>query len=107
MIQEWKRRLVFWSGAINVGMVAILFAVACERANGLLHKLLAISPYLPLLLTPLGFALIVAITRKFFPGSQGSGIPQTIASLDPKESSEIRNQVLSLRVATGKIILTI
>lgn len=107
MILEWKRRLVFWSGAISVGLVAILFAVACERANGLFHKLLAISPYLPLLLTPLGFALVVVITRKFFPGSQGSGIPQTIASLDPKESSEIRNQVLSLRVAAGKIILTI
>jgi H+/Cl- antiporter ClcA len=107
LILDWKRRLVFWSGAISVGLVAILLAVACEWANGIFHKLLAISPYLPLLLTPLGLVLILIITRKYFPGSQGSGIPQTIASLDPKESSDIREQVLSLRVTIGKIILTV
>jgi len=85
----------------------MLFAVAAERANELLHKMLAISPYLPLLVTPLGLALVVYITRKYFPGSQGSGIPQVIASLDPKESREVRKQVLSLRVTTGKIFLTL
>lgn len=107
LILDWKRRLVFWCGAISVGLAAILFAVACEWANGVFHKVLVLSPYFPLLLTPLGLVLIVLITRKFFPEAQGSGIPQTIASLDPKESSEIREQVLSLRVAIGKIILTI
>jgi H+/Cl- antiporter ClcA len=106
-ILEWKRRLVFWSGAISVGLVAILFAVASEWANGVFHKLLAVSPYLPLLVTPLGLALIIFITSKYFPGSQGSGIPQVIASLDQQESSKIREQVLSLRVAIGKILLTI
>lgn len=107
MILEWKRRVVFWSGAISVGLVAILFAVACEWANGVFHKMLAISPYMPLLVTPLGLALIVYITRKYFPGSQGSGIPQTIASLDPRESRKVREDVLSLRVTFGKIILTV
>lgn len=107
MIHDWKRRLVFWSGAICVGLVAILFAIACEKANGLFHKLIAISPYLPLLITPLGLVLIVIITRKFFPGSQGSGIPQAIASLEPNEEYEIREQVLSVRVTIGKIFLTI
>ena len=107
MILDWKRRLAFWSGAICVGLVAILFAVASEQANDLFHKLIAISPYLPLLITPLGLILIVVTTRRFFPGSEGSGTPQTIASLDPKENQGIRDRVLSLRVATGKIILTI
>ncbi|MGA8864323.1 MAG: chloride channel protein [Gallionella sp.] len=107
MILDWKRRLVFWSGALSVGVAAILFAVAAEWANGVFHKMLAISSFLPLLVTPLGLALIVYITRKYFPGAQGSGIPQVIASLDPKESSKVREQVLSLRVTVGKIILTI
>ena len=102
MILEWKRRLVFWSGALSVGVAAILFAVASEWANGVFHKMLAISSYLPLLVTPLGLALIVYITRKYFPGAQGSGIPQVIASLDPKESSKVREQVLSLRVTHGE-----
>lgn len=107
MIHDWKRSLVFWTGAVSVGLVAILFAVGSEWANIQFHKFLAVSPYLPLLLTPLGFALVVYITQKYFPGSQGSGIPQTIAALDPKEITSTRDQVLSLRVAFGKIILTI
>ncbi|MBU1426811.1 MAG: chloride channel protein [Gammaproteobacteria bacterium] len=107
LILEWKRRLVFWIGAISVGVVAILFAVACEEANILFHRILTISPYLPLLLTPLGMAMIVIATRKYFPGSQGSGIPQVIAALEPSETQEVREQVLSLRVTVGKIILTI
>ena len=106
-ILEWKRRLVFWSGAVSVGLAAILFAVACECADGVFHKLLVISPYLPLLITPVGIALIVYLTRKYFPGAQGSGIPQVIASLDPTESSKVREQVLSLRVMFGKIALTV
>ncbi|MCR4298986.1 MAG: chloride channel protein, partial [Gallionella sp.] len=84
-----------------------MFAVACEQANDLFHKLIAISPYLPLLITPLGLILIVVTTRRFFPGSEGSGIPQTIVSLDPKENQGVRDRVLSLRVTTGKIILTV
>lgn len=107
LILELQRRLVFWSGAISVGLVAILFAIASEWANGIFHKLLAISPYLPLLITPLGLVVVVVITRKYFSGAQGSGIPQTIASLNPQESGELREQLLSLRVAIGKIILTI
>ncbi len=107
MIRDWKRQLVFWSGAICVGLIAVFFAIACEKANDIFHKLIVISPYVTLLITPIGLALIVIITRKHFPGSQGSGIPQAIASLDSNEQHNIREQVLSVRVTIGKIILTI
>lgn len=107
LIHDWKRRLVFWSGAISVGLAAILFAVACDWANDLFHKMLAVSPYLPLAVTPLGLALIVFITRKYFPESQGSGIPQTIAALDPEEGAIVREKLLSMRAMIGKIILTV
>lgn len=69
--------------------------------------MVAISPYLPLLVTPAGFALVVYLTRKYFPESQGSGIPQTIASLDPDEGVIVREKLLSLRVMIGKIVLTV
>ena len=78
--RRWLQRLVFWGGAIAVAGVAILFAIGAEHANNVLHLGLAWSPYLQLLLTPLGIALVVAATRQF-PGSEGSGIPQTIAAL--------------------------
>jgi H+/Cl- antiporter ClcA len=101
----WKRRLVFWSGAICVGGVAMLFALGSEYANGFFHRVIGVSPYLPLVVAPAGLALVVYITRRFFPGSEGSGIPQTIAALQMTETSQ-RDAVLSLRIATGKIMLT-
>jgi len=107
LLLDWKRRLVFLSGAVCVGLIAIVFAVAGEQANVQFHKLVSISPLLPLLITPIGMAMIVFITRRFFPGSQGSGIPQIIASLEPRETETIRERVLSLKVAFGKIILTV
>jgi H+/Cl- antiporter ClcA len=106
MIMEWKRRLIFWSGAVAVALTAIVIAVACEKANALFHEMVAVSSLLPLLVTPLGLVLIFYLTQKFFPGSQGSGIPQTIASLELRESRSVRDKLLSLRVAGGKMVLT-
>ncbi len=105
LIQDWRRRLVFFSGAVLVGIVAILFALGCELANRLFHRMVVVSPYLPLIVTPAGFALTVMLTRKYFPGSQGSGIPQTIAALEPGATDK-RKGLLSLRIAAGKIFLT-
>ena len=105
-LRRWKRRLLFWGGAISVGTVAILFAISSTYALAGLHKLLDISPYLALLITPLGLALIVALTNNYFPGAQGSGIPQTIAALKVSDANT-RNALLSLRIAIGKIFLTL
>ena len=103
--RRWLQRLVFWGGAIAVAGVAILFAIGAEHANNVLHLGLAWSPYLQLLLTPLGIALVVAATRQF-PGSEGSGIPQTIAALSTADNAE-RGRLLGLRTVAGKILLTL
>ncbi|MFZ2407319.1 MAG: chloride channel protein, partial [Methylobacter sp.] len=105
-LRLWKRRLVFWCGAISVGLAAVAFAVGSDFTNLYFHRLIAYSPYLPLIVTPLGLALVVAITRHFFPGSQGSGIPQSIAALGMQDA-EACNNVLSLRIAIGKILMTL
>lgn len=97
---------MFWCGAISVGLAAVAFAVGSDFTNLYFHRLIAYSPYLPLIVTPLGLALVVAITRHFFPGSQGSGIPQSIAALGMQDA-EARNNVLSLRIAVGKILMTL
>ena len=103
---HWKRRLIFWGGAVCVGISAVLFAVAAAYANAVFHDLLDLSPYLPLLISPLGLALVVFITRRYFPGSQGSGIPQTIAALKISDAGA-RESVLSLRIAIGKVLMTL
>jgi len=102
--RRWQMRLVFWGGALAVGVIGVLFAAAATQAARLFH-LLMIRPWVPLLVTPLGFMLSAWVAMRFFPGSQGSGIPQAIAarSLEP----EARSRLLSLRQAFGKILLTL
>jgi len=99
----WKIRLVFWLGAIAVGLVCAVFAVLAEHANDLFFDMAESNHYLPLVITPLGLAAIAWATRNLFPGSQGSGIPQAIAGLEVKRKSA----VLSIRIAIGKFLLTI
>ena len=76
----WKVRLLFWSGAVLVGLLATLFAYGTEWANHLFSdQVVARSAWLPLLVTPLGLLLIVWLTRRYVPEARGSGIPQAMA----------------------------
>jgi H+/Cl- antiporter ClcA len=101
----WNRRLWFFGGAVMVGVIAVGFAVSADVANHLFRSLTERYRFAPLLVTPAGFVLIVYLTRRHFPGAQGSGIPQTIAALSASEA--VRAELLSLRVATGKVLLTL
>jgi len=104
-LRLWMRRLVFWGGAVGVGLAATGFALANDLAHEAFNHLLAISPWLPLLVTPLTLAAVAAVTQRFFRGAAGSGIPQTIAALRMPDGQE-RDAVLSLRVAAAKMALT-
>lgn len=50
-------------------------------------------------------ASVVWITRRYFSGAEGSGIPQVIAMLKLPDT-RVRRRVLSLRLALGKMLLT-
>lgn len=97
----WKLRLVFWAGAIVVGISATLLAMASSWADGLFHHWVARWAWLPYLVTPAGMLAITYATRKLFPGGEGSGIPQAIAALKMRERAD-RGAILSLRIAIGK-----
>ncbi|MFQ5644839.1 MAG: chloride channel protein [Thiogranum sp.] len=103
---SWKIRILLWSGAIIVGLVASGFAISTEHANDWFHLLIDISPWAPFVICPLGLMLVSFLTRRFFPGSQGSGIPQSIAALQIPEHTS-RTVLLSFRIAFGKILLTL
>jgi H+/Cl- antiporter ClcA len=102
----WVPRVVFWVGALAISVTAVLFAQVATFADGLFHSATGFNPYLALLITPAGLALSVYLTRRVFPGAQGSGIPQVIAATEMQSPARIR-AVLSLRVAMGKIALTV
>lgn len=102
----WRHRLLFWSGAVAVGVAAVVFARASDRAIAAFHGVTGNAPWATLIITPATLALIVWLARRYFPGSQGSGIPQTIAALHTHDQA-LRRRLLSLRVAFGKMVMTV
>jgi H+/Cl- antiporter ClcA len=103
---DWRRRIVFWGGAIATGAVAVAFAVGSELASEAFHELRGRWPWWPFVGAPLGLALAVWTTRRWFAGAEGSGIPQTIAALSLPGEAE-RDRVLNLRIAFGKMLVTL
>jgi len=102
---KWKVRLVLWGSAIAVGLTAALFAIASAQSDEFYHHLYKTQPLIAYALPPIGLTLIAWLTRTFFKGSEGSGIPQAIAAISMK-SHAMRSKVLSLKVAIAKIGLT-
>ncbi len=105
----WKPRLVFWFGALAIGLISAAFAAVADQAQLVFTGLTSGGGwhgFLPLVITPLGFVLCAWLADVYFPGSQGSGIPQCIASRHLRDDEE-RGGYLSLHVVFGKIALTI
>jgi H+/Cl- antiporter ClcA len=105
----WRPRLVFWLGAILIGLVSVLFARGADVAQSLFKSAtsgVGWHMFLPLAVSPAIFALCAYLTLKVFPNAQGSGIPQAIAARHLREDEQ-RARLLSPRLAIGKIVLTI
>lgn len=98
--------MAFWVGAVVVGVVAILFATLADHAGALFEQAIHGRPWLPFLLAPAGLLVSAALTIHVFPGAQGSGIPQVIAALH-MTSAALVDRTLSLRIAGGKVLLTL
>ena len=103
--KKWKVRLVLWGSAIFIGLIAALFALATVHSNEFYHHLYNKYPIVAYSLPPIGLTLIAWLTRTYFKGSEGSGIPQTIAALST-QNDNFRSKILSLKVAFAKLSLT-
>jgi H+/Cl- antiporter ClcA len=103
---QWRRRILFWSGAILVGLAAVGFAQAADYAFGLFQKAVAHNRLWAFLITPATFAVLAWLTAGALKPTRGSGIPQAIAALKIEDEG-FRNSLLSLRVAIGKMALTL
>ncbi len=106
----WQPRLVFWTGAVVVGLVSVLFAELADVAQSGFHAIIGKGGgwrgLLPLLITPLGFVMCAWAAYVYFPNSQGSGIPQAIAARHLRDEEE-RSRLLSPKMVVGKIGLTL
>ena len=102
---RFRRRVAILTGAIAVGVVAVLFAELADWFGELFHGYATRWHWLPLLTTPLGFMALVWLTRRFAPLSRGSGIPQVIAVRDDPEAAT--SDLISPKTVTAKATLTL
>ncbi len=98
--------MLLWGSAALVGAAAVAFAKLADVAQGLLRMVLSASAWWPWLLAPLGFAGIAWLTARYFPGAEGSGIPQTIYALRP-DSGERGKAFLRPKVVIGRVLLAV
>ncbi len=105
-VEDWRRRVVFWGGAIAVGAVAVLFAKASDLVTSWFTSLRLHYSWWPFLVAPAGLALCAWLTERVFVGAEGSGIPQLIAAL-AVPTEQARSRLLSMKIAIGKILLTL
>ena len=105
-LRRWRNRSLLVAAALLAGLIAILFAIGAELAIAAHASMMATSPWLTLIVAPVGFAAMTWLARRFFPGTQGSGIPQAIAA-SLSEDSRVRRKLLSFKIAIAKVILTL
>ncbi|AGK58944.1 Cl- channel voltage-gated family protein [Hyphomicrobium denitrificans 1NES1] len=101
----WMRRAVFIAGALFVGLTAVGFAQISNDAQDVYSAILKRSPFLPLFLTPLGFAALAFATARWFPAAAGSGIPQVIAARKSSDYTH-RSALLGWQTTIAKIVMT-
>lgn len=108
--KTWRLRIVFWTSAVAIGLISVLFAMMADKAQMLFQTVTGSGDgwrrYLPLAITPVGFVLCAWVAHSFFPGALSSGIPQAIAARHLRDDIE-RSRILSLRLVFGKILLTV
>ncbi|MGV8894574.1 MAG: chloride channel protein [Burkholderiaceae bacterium] len=103
--RAWRKYGILWLGALIVGLVAVLYARLIDVGFEVFRSMQQTYFWLPIFITPAVGAFCVWVTRRFFPGSEGSGIPQVIAALE--EDTTVRGHaLLSFKVLVGKIAIS-
>lgn len=97
-----KARLIFWAGAVAVGLIAVFFARLTEWASHLFHREIYYQPWMTFVIMPLTGICLMWLTRRYFPGSEGSGIPQVMAELERRPEDKW-SPLVSLRLMAGKV----
>jgi H+/Cl- antiporter ClcA len=95
-----------WGAALLVGLVSVWYAKWSVAASNAFLAWIAGRQWLALIITPTMTALALFLTRRWFTGSEGSGIPQVIAALHApraQEEHELMRRLFGIRVIVGKI----
>jgi H+/Cl- antiporter ClcA len=104
--RQWLARLIVLAYAAAAGLSVVAFSKLCDVAQRGFASVLALHPLTPLVWTTACTAGVVWLTRRFAPGTAGSGIPQVMATLDPAVPATLRPKFVSLRLSAAKAVLT-
>jgi H+/Cl- antiporter ClcA len=104
--RQWLARIVVLAYAAAAGLSVVAFNELCEAAQRGFAAVVALHPLAPLAWTTACTAGVVWLTRRFAPGTAGSGIPQVMATLDPAVPPALRVSLVSLRLSVAKALLT-
>ncbi len=102
---RWRTRAILWSFSALAGLIVVLFAKMADAALAVFFLIDKAYSWAPLLLTPFIGMFTVWATIRYFPGSQGSGIPQVIAATRNAQQHKSVKGLVSLRIAFGKVML--
>ena len=100
----WRRTCAWILAPVLIGLAGVGMAESSNYAFDLNQWIVNHVPWAALFYMPAGFALIAWISRRFFPGTQGSGIPQTIAVIDDPDHTK-KSNLLSIKILFGKIAM--
>jgi H+/Cl- antiporter ClcA len=111
MLRAQSRRLLLqaglpWGAAVVVGLVSVLYAKWSAEASNVFLGWIAGRAWLAFIITPALTVLALFLTRRWFTGSEGSGIPQVIAALHAPRAQEeftLMRRLFGVRVIVGKI----
>ncbi|HTI16505.1 MAG TPA: chloride channel protein [Trinickia sp.] len=104
--QLWRRYGIFWLGAIAVGLIAVTYARLIDWGYDAFLTMQHRHAWLPFIVTPVVGAASVWLTRRFFAGAEGSGIPQVIATLH-EGTTKLGPRLLAPRLLAGKIAVSL
>lgn len=104
-LSRWQSRAALWGAAAVTGLVVVGFARLADLALSLFFSVTRHHAWLPLAIAPPVGMLTVWLTRRYFAGSQGSGIPQVIAATRLARHGRAVGHLVSLRIAVGKVFL--
>ena len=105
-VRRVMTRLIFWLGAIAVGLVTVGFAGLADWTSSLFLSSEHRAPWLPFLIMPITGVLCVWLMRTHFPGIEGGGIPQVMAEL-ARRPGDKWSPLVSLNAAFGKLMLSV
>ena len=104
--RRWRKHLLLMGAALLAAMLCILFAKGTDITIEIHQELIRDNAWIALFIAPAGFAAMAWLSMRFFPGTEGGGIPQAIAA-SLTDVSKTHRYLLSIRIAISKIFLTL